>query len=243
MLYYQPKVDAASGNMVGVEALLRWQHPVHGFVPPDRFIPMAESMGTIGPLTIWVLETALRQWRTWQDLGRRVPIAVNLSMRTLHDQTLPTTVAELMARYNVPHGQLTLEITEGALMAEPARALDVLTQLAALGVNVSIDDFGTGYSSLGYLRRLPVNEVKIDKSFVKGMANDAKDVAIVRAILVMAHALNLVVVAEGVEDEATQILLGDLDCDTLQGYYFSRPVPARDLMIWVEHRASESLAV
>lgn len=233
-LAYQPKVALASGQVCGVEALLRWPHPVHGFIPPAEFIPVAEESGMIIQLTDWVLETALAQARVWQDAGQSIPIAINLSAHSLQDQRLLGIVARLLDRHGVGAGSLTMEITESTLMTDPARAREVLTQLHGMGIRLAIDDFGTGYSSLGYLKALPVDEVKIDKSFVLGMGKgDQKDAAIVRSVVAMAHALGLEVVAEGVEDLATYELLRDLGSDIAQGYYLSRPQPAADLTRWL----------
>jgi len=234
-LYYQPKVELPSGRVCGAEALLRWSHPVHGFIPPIEFIPLAEQTGTIVALTEWVLVTALARTRAWQDARRPLPVAINLSARSLQDQRFPDLVARNLERYQCAPANLTLEITESSLMADPARAHEVLTRLHALGVRTAIDDFGTGYSSLAYLKQLPVDEVKIDKSFVLGMgAGDEKDAAIVRSIVAMAHALGKMVVAEGVEDAPTYTLLGQLGCDVLQGYYLSRPLPPSELEQWLD---------
>jgi len=234
LLYYQPKVMAGTGRLGGVEALLRWPHAEHGFIPPDYFIPLAEHTGLIVPLTEWVLRTALRQHRAWRDRGLLFGMAVNLSARTLHDTHLPDLVRGLLGQHDIAPAQLTLEITESALMVDPARAREVLTRLTALGVRIAIDDFGTGYSSLGYLKRLPVHEVKIDKSLVPGLGAmaDPKDIAIVRAVVAMARALGLDVVAEGVERAESLDLLRGLGCTSVQGYYFSRPLPASELERW-----------
>ncbi len=237
-LYYQPKVECGDGGVVGVEALLRWSHPELGFIPPDQFIPLAEHTGQIAPLTEWVLRTALRQGQAWAQRGINLNLAVNLSARTLHDIRLPDLVADLLRQYDYTPAYLTLEITESALMIDPTRALDVLTRLAALGVHLAIDDFGTGYSSLGYLKRLPVDEVKIDKSFVLEMTGNAKDAALVRSIVAMAHALDLSVVAEGVETREAWDLLRVLGCDVTQGYYLSRPIPVSELERWIAERSN-----
>ncbi len=233
LLHYQPKVAPASGRLVGVEALLRWPHPDCGFVSPERFIPQAEQTGLITPITYWVLETAIRQGHQWRRQGLDLTIAVNLSARVLHDTTLPGRLEALLRRYDVAPERLTLEITESTLMADPARALGMLTHLADLGMHVSIDDFGTGYSSLGYLKSLPVDELKIDRSFVVDTTSNAKDAALVRSIVAMAHALGLSVVAEGVETADTWDLLRTLGCDVAQGYYLSRPLAPADLERWI----------
>jgi len=235
LLYYQPQVSLATGAVCGVEALLRWPHPVHGFIPPDYFIPLAEHTGLIGPLTEWVLRAALRHARGWAHGGSSLSVAVNLSAHLLHDQELPATIAALLREYGIAPGTLTLEVTESAVMADPERAVDVLARLRHLGVRLSIDDFGTGYSSLGYLKRLPVDEIKIDKSFVLelGTGADPADVAIVRSVVQMAQALRREVVAEGVENPEAWGLLRGLGCDVAQGYYMSRPLPAAELERWL----------
>lgn len=233
-LHYQPKLDLREGRLVGVEALVRWQHPERGFLPPSAFIPIAEQTGLIFPLTHWVLEAALKQQRVWRGRGIDVPVAVNLSRRTLQDPQLPDIVAELLHHLEVPASALVLEITESSLMADPLRAGDNLDQLRALGVHVSIDDFGTGYSSLASLKNLSVDELKIDRSFVQAMAADASARAIVRAIIDLADALSLRVVAEGVEDRATWDLLAQQGCEIAQGYFLSRPLDALELEDWID---------
>ncbi|HLZ30315.1 MAG TPA: amino acid permease [Chloroflexota bacterium] len=233
LLHFQPKLDMRAGTLVGVEALVRWQHPLRGFLPPDEFIPLAEQTGLIYPLTQWVLEAALRQHQTWREMGLDIPVAVNLSRRTLHDPRVPELVAQLLAQYAVPPSALILEITESSLMADPQRASENLTELRALGVRMSIDDFGTGYSSLDSLKDLSVDELKIDRSFVRAMATDARARAIVRAIIDLADALELRVVAEGVEDRATWDVLAGLGCDTAQGYFLCRPIAAAELEAWI----------
>ena len=233
-LYYQPKVNLATNNLSRVEALARWLHPAHGLIPPDQFIPLAEQTGLIGPLTQWVLEAALRQLQAWEQDGLRLGVAVNLSTRTLHDPTLPDTVAWLLQRYAIIPERLTLEVTESTLMADPTQAKAVLARLAEIGVGLSIDDFGAGYSSLGYLMELPVSEVKIDKSFVLGMDANDKHTAVVRAVSDLGHHLGLQVVAEGVETAEVWQRLRALGCDMAQGYYVSRPLPSADLARWLQ---------
>jgi EAL domain-containing protein (putative c-di-GMP-specific phosphodiesterase class I) len=233
LVYYQPLVDLATEQVTGAEALVRWPHPQHGFIPPDYFIPLAEHTSLIAPLTRYVLESALQQCQAWQQGGHAIGVAVNLSTRVLHDAELPAMVGALLEEYAVPPHLLTLELTESALMTDPEHALSVLTQIAALGVRTAIDDFGTGYSSLGYLKQLPVDEVKIDKSFVFGMDENPKDEAIVRSVVAMAHAMGLEVVAEGVENQASWSLLCALGCDVVQGYYVSRPLPASEFTRWI----------
>jgi diguanylate cyclase (GGDEF)-like protein len=246
-LHYQPKValqadrlvgtrDQPMGALVGVEALVRWRHPVEGLLPADEFLPMAERTGLIVPLTAVVMRLALAQCRAWLDEGRRIPVAVNLSVRGLLDPQLPATVAQLLHEYALPSELLTLEITESSVMRDVPRALPVLERLARSGISLSVDDFGTGYSSLAYLRRLPVSEVKIDKSFVQDMAVDESDAAIVETILGLARHLRLRVVAEGVEDERTRDRLASMGCDVGQGYLFSRPLPQERLSTWMQLR-------
>jgi diguanylate cyclase (GGDEF)-like protein/PAS domain S-box-containing protein len=232
LLHFQPKLDLRDGSLVGVEALVRWQHPQRGFLPPSDFIPLAEQTGLIYPLTRWVLEAALRQNQAWRALGLDIPVAVNLSRRSLQDPQLPEMVASLLARYDAQPSALVLEITESSLMTDPTHVSQNLAQLRALGVGMSIDDFGTGYSSLASLKNMPVDELKIDQSFVQAMATDASARAIVRAIIDLADALKLRVVAEGVEDRATWDVLAGLGCEVAQGYLISRPVAAGDLEAW-----------
>ena len=230
-LHYQPKVDLKTGRLDSVEALVRWPHPTRGFLPPDQFIPLAEHTGLIAPLSRWVLATALGQCRAWRDEGLEMRVAVNVSTRLLQDEHLTEVVADLLRAHGVTPTDLELEITESAVMADPARALDVLGRLHRMGVRLSVDDFGTGYSSLAYLNRLPVDEVKIDKSFVLGMGTGG-DATIARSIIDLGHNLGLVVVAEGVEDRATYDRLSAMTCDLAQGYYLSRPIPAAELTFW-----------
>ena len=233
VLWYQPKVDAASSRLAGLEALVRWPHPAHGMIPPDEFIPFAEHSGLIRPLTIWALEAALDQQKAWRRRGLRIPIAVNVSVRSLQDAAFPAQVRELLERFESPPGDLRLEITESALMADPATAMAVITELAGLGCRLSLDDFGTGYSSLAYLQRLPINELKIDRSFVMAMERDESAAVIVRSIVNLAHSLGLSVVAEGVESQAAFDRLRELGCDQVQGYFLGRPMSADTVLTWV----------
>jgi len=223
---YQPKADLASGQVVGVEALVRWAHPRYGSLPPDEFIPVAEHTGLIRPLTTYVLDQALVQCRSWSELGYDLSVAVNLSARSLLDTDLARNIGDALGRNGVPPRHLILEITESMMMADPVRALETMHRLAAMGISLSIDDFGTGYSSLSYLKRLPVGEVKIDKSFVLSMTVDEDDATIVRSIVDLARNLRLRVVAEGVEDAPGLAALAALGCDVVQGYYLSRPMSA-----------------
>jgi diguanylate cyclase (GGDEF)-like protein len=242
VLHYQPKVDLSNGAVTGVEALVRWQHPTRGLVLPDEFIPIAEHTGLIKPLTAWVLGAALRQCRSWQDAGVRMPVAVNLSPRAMFDPHLPDQVAELLRNNGLPAQMLALEITEGAVMANRSQALDLLERFDAMGVQLSIDDFGVGYSSLTYLKILPVRELKIDKSFVVHMAHDRNDRQIVRSTIDLGHNLGLRVVAEGVETAEVGNRLAALDCDVAQGYWFSPPLPEPQLRHWLDERVARLIA-
>jgi diguanylate cyclase (GGDEF)-like protein len=230
---YQPKVSLEDGRLVGAEALLRWQHRDLGFVTPDEFIPLAERTGLIVPLTTYVLDRALRQVARWLVDGLDIGVAVNISVRNLLDSDLPDEIGALLVRHGVEPRRLTLEITESSVMADPTRAIDVLERLSRIGIRLSVDDFGTGYSSLTYLKKLPVDEVKIDKSFVLTMATDAGDAAIVRSIIDLGGSLGLTVVAEGVEDEVSWERLADLGCDIVQGYALCRPIPAPEVTTWL----------
>jgi len=240
VLHYQPMVHVQTGQICGVEALVRWPHPAQGLIPPDRFIGLAEQTGLIVPLTRWVLEAALRQSRTWRDAGLDLEMAVNLSLRNLRDPHLCATVAELLARYAVPPQRVCLELTESMVMADVERTQASLAQLAALGVRLAIDDFGTGYSSLAYLSRLPVNELKIDRSFVQHARGTTTDATIVASTIGLGHSLGMSVVTEGVEDAETWALLRRLGSDVAQGYFFSRPLPAHDLEGWVNRASSDA---
>ncbi|MDQ2751058.1 MAG: EAL domain-containing protein [Actinomycetota bacterium] len=233
VLHYQPKVNTCTSEIQSVEALVRWQHPTRGLLAPDMFIPIAESTAVIHHLTDDVLRQALAQARSWLDHGQMIPVAVNISARSLHDLDFPATVQRHLHDAGVPGRILSLELTESSIMTDPDRALTVLTALAAMGVQLSIDDFGTGYSSMSYLKRLPVCELKIDRSFVKGLVNEPDDVVMVQSALDLGHNLGLVVVAEGVEDAATQDLLAAMGCDQVQGYHISRPVPADQFDAWL----------
>jgi diguanylate cyclase (GGDEF)-like protein len=233
VLHYQPKVDAHTGRVLGVEALVRWQHPDHGLIPPAEFIPLAERTGLIGPLTHWVLDAALQQCRDWRQDGHELPVAVNISARRLLDLDFPDEVAGLLTHWRVPARLLVVEITESTIMADPTHALQILGRLNEMGVQLSIDDFGTGYSSMAYLKELPVHELKVDRSFVAQMTSDSRDAVIVHSTVDLGRNLGLRVVAEGVEDSLTLQHLGLLGCDAVQGYYISRPVPAGELIDWL----------
>jgi EAL domain-containing protein (putative c-di-GMP-specific phosphodiesterase class I) len=238
ILHYQPKADLSDGRIVGVEALVRWQHPEHGLLSPDQFVPLAEATGLIRELTLRVLDEALRQQRAWRDVGIDIRVAVNLSARDLYDLTLPATTARLLATHDVPPTALELEITESVIVADPMRARAILSRLSEMGVVLAIDDYGTGYSSLGYLKRLPIDEMKIDRSFVMQMADDRNDAAIVRSTVELGRNLGLRVVAEGVETAAAWAHLKALGCDFAQGYYLSKPVPAGEIAALVATAAA-----
>jgi predicted signal transduction protein with EAL and GGDEF domain len=228
-LHYQPKLDLRTGRVTSAEALVRWHHPQRGLVLPAAFIPLAESIGLIDALSEWVLNAAVKQCRAWRDVGIDLAIAVNLSMRNLHDPELPDTIASLLGAHGLLPESLILEITESTLMADPNRALSTVGALRHLGVRLSIDDFGTGYSSLVHLKQLPVDELKIDRGFVRHLATNANDAAIVRSTIALAHDLGLTVVAEGVEERRACELLAGYGCDVAQGYYISRPAPAEQI--------------
>jgi diguanylate cyclase len=236
LLHYQPKIDAHSGQVLGVEALVRWQHPTHGLLPPGDFIPLAERTGLIGPLTHYVLDAALQQCRTWRQGGHELPVAVNVSARRLLDLDFPDEVAGLLTHWRVPARLLVIEITESTIMADPTHAIQILGRLNEMGVQLSIDDFGTGYSSMAYLKTLPVHELKVDRSFVAQMTSDSRDAVIVHSTIDLGRNLGLRVVAEGVEDSLTLQHLDLLGCHAAQGYHISRPVPAEDLITWLQHQ-------
>jgi diguanylate cyclase (GGDEF)-like protein len=236
VLHYQPKLDLGTGAVCGVEALVRWQHPVRGLLAPDTFVPTAERAGLINLLTDFVLDEALGKAAHWLSQGRSVPMAVNISARSLLDPDFPDRVLAALAARRMPPASLILEITETSIMEDPEHALRALQRLHDAGVYLSIDDFGTGYSSLAYLKRLPVDEIKIDRSFVASLTVDARDRLIVASTVSLGRALGLDVVAEGVEDEATMLVLQGLGCDLAQGFLFGRPEPDPALVGWPRER-------
>jgi EAL domain-containing protein (putative c-di-GMP-specific phosphodiesterase class I) len=235
VLFYQPKVDLTSNRIDGVEALVRWQHPTHGLLTPDKFISLAEQTGLIKPLTERVLTLALQQCARWRQSGLTLTMAVNVSTINIQDSEFPARVAELIQAAGVPASSLELEITETAVMLDPARAIDCITRLNALGLLIAIDDFGTGYSSMSYLKKLMIAKIKIDRSFVKDMTTHHHDGVIVRSTIELGHNLGLTVVAEGVENQASWDELKTLGCDAAQGYFFSRPVSADQFVEWLQN--------
>jgi predicted signal transduction protein with EAL and GGDEF domain len=239
VLVYQPQVALVTRQVMGVEALVRWPHPRRGVIPPDEFMAMAAYTGLIGSLTRCVLRSALRQCRAWLDTGRPLRVSVNVSAHDLHGG-FPELVADLLRKHHVPAQWLQLEITEDAMMADPQRAEEVLRELHRLGVSISIDDFGTGYSSLTSLGQLPIDELKVDRSFVLRMRHSPRLAAIVRSTISLGHDLGLVVVAEGVEDQATLDQLVEYGCDRFQGYFASKPVAPDVLERWLADRSPSS---
>lgn len=233
VVHYQPKISLATGHICGVEALVRWQHPTAGLIYPDDFIPLAEQIGVIDRVTLRVLDVVMQQVRHWRDEGLDLPASVNLSALSLHGDEIAVQIETLLKKWQLPPDRLVLEITESAIIADVTRASATLARLHALGVRLSIDDFGTGYTSLAYLRRLPVSEIKIDKSFVIGMLTESDDAVIVRTIVELGRSLGLRVVAEGVENTATLDALRGLRCDEAQGYLMSRPLDAAALGDWL----------
>jgi len=238
-LHYQPKIALDTGQLIGVEALTRWRHPTRGLLFPDAFIAATEVTNLCFPFTAHVLDKALRHSRRWADRGVRLPVAVNISTRCLLDNRLPETVAALLHASGVPAHLLCLEITEGSIMANPDQALGILGRIRALGVKTSIDDFGTGYSSMAYLKLLPVDELKIDRSFVNNVAVDPKNAMLVQSTIDLGHNFGLSVTAEGVEDAATLAVLRGLGCDVAQGYFFARPLTPDALRDWMVSRPAD----
>jgi diguanylate cyclase (GGDEF)-like protein len=232
VLHYQPKCRSEDGAVVGVEALVRWEHPERGLLAPARFLPAAENAGLIIPMTMLILDEALRQVAQWRDEGLDLNVAVNISPRHLTDADFPPQLAALLESHRLPGTSLTLEVTESSMMSDPTRAAQVLRRIRALEIAVSIDDFGTGYSSLAYLRDLSATEVKIDRSFVQSAQRDKRDLAIVRAAADLGHSLGLQVVAEGVENSVTAALMAENGCDLLQGFLILPPVPAEEIAEW-----------
>ncbi len=243
LLYYQPKVDCRTGQVVSAEALLRWQHPQLGLLPPDKFIPLAERTGSINALTLWMFKEALQQCASWRQQGINISVALNLSACSLPEPQIFEQIADILAACKVSPTWLELEITESTIMTEPARAMELLMRLDALGIRLTIDDFGTGYSSLTYLKKLPVDAIKIDKSFVMSMLNDTNDAVIVRSTIELAHNLDMKVTAEGVESQETWDLLVEYGCDMAQGYFISSALTASAFTRWLANSRWGKLGV
>ncbi len=240
-LQYQPKIDLKTREVVGVEALVRWQHPDRGMVPPNDFIPLAEHTGLIGPLTEAVLNMALAQVKVWADGGQHIPVAVNISARNLSDEGFADKVKGLLAQHAVASDLLEVEVTESAVMLEPEKAARILNELHAMGVRIAIDDFGAGYTSLAQLKNLPVSELKIDKSFILAMHSNADDAMIVKSMIDLGHSLSMKVVAEGIETADAVNSLANLQCDIGQGYHLCRPALPEALMQWYGQHAVGAL--
>jgi predicted signal transduction protein with EAL and GGDEF domain len=240
-VFFQPKVRLSDGRVAGAEALIRWEHPDRGLVLPDEFVPLVEKTVLLRPLTQFVIDRVLQHWREWAAHGIRLPVAANLSPRSLLDRHLPDVVRDLLEAYQVPPSFLKLELTESFMVSDSGRSNAVLDALSAIGVGLSIDDFGTGYSSLSHLKQVPIDEIKIDRSFVMGMNEDENDFMIVRATVELGQNLGLRVVAEGVEDRETFDRLADFGCDEAQGYYIARPMPAEEFGHWLSARSPEAV--
>ena len=236
VVHYQPKIDLRTGAVHGVEALVRWDHPTHGLLYPDSFLALVEECGLMRAMTQVVLKIALDQAAIWHAGAHPLTVAVNLSASSLVDVELPAEIAAMLTARALPPGALQLEITEEFLMADRDRARDILSQLRDHGVQISVDDFGTGYSSLSYLRDLPIDELKLDRSFVFPMADDVRAASLVASTIALAHSLDLRMVAEGVENDVAFAELARLGCDQAQGYFMSRPVPAAELDRWLRAR-------
>jgi EAL domain-containing protein (putative c-di-GMP-specific phosphodiesterase class I) len=243
VLYYQPQVSAKTGKFIGMEALVRWQHPEMGLVPPNDFIPIAEETGLIVPLGEWVLRTACRQSVLWQQSGLMpLRLGVNLSLRQFQQNDLVEVVNCALHDSGLKPEYLELELTESAIMHDAEQAIAVLQKLRKLGIKISVDDFGSGYSSLSYLKTLPIDVLKIDRTFVQDITTDLKDVAIVKTIVSLAHNLNLKTIAEGVETDEQSVLLTSLGCDEMQGYFFSKPLTAAALEFLLTTQQSETIS-
>jgi EAL domain-containing protein (putative c-di-GMP-specific phosphodiesterase class I) len=233
-LFFQPKIEFKTGRVAGAEVLLRWQHPTRGLLGPADFIPFAEQTGFIRRLTRWALDRAIVQGALWHKTGKPLGIAVNISADDIGDARLDSRVAGMLTRHQLPPTLLTLELTESGFIEDPTRALRMLDAIAALGVSLSIDDFGTGYSSLSHLARMPVHELKIDRSFVQGLESDAEYAHVVRSAIDMGHGLGLKVVAEGIETETAAKRLREFGCDVAQGYLYAKPMPLAAFEAWLE---------
>ena len=238
VLHYQPKIDVETGAIFGAEALVRWEHPTRGLLYPDAFLPVVEQSGLMNAVTRLVLESAVMQLASWRAAGLDISVAVNLSASDLLDESLAERIAGLLDEHAVPATALELEITESVIMIDPKRAREVLEALRALGLRIAVDDYGTGYCALAYLRDLPIDELKIDRSFIANVTTDRRSAAIVRSTIELAHALSLKVVAEGIEHEQALAALAAFGCDFAQGYHFSRPLPADAFTAWIHERVA-----
>jgi EAL domain-containing protein (putative c-di-GMP-specific phosphodiesterase class I) len=232
-LYFQPKIDLRSARVAGAEVLLRWQHPTRGLLTPVDFIPFAEQTGFIRWLTRWTLDHSMAQAAAWHRAGVALNLAVNISSEDIGDSRFDSRVASLLSRHQLPPSLLTLELTETGFIEDPTRALMMLNAIAALGVGLSIDDFGTGYSSLSHLARMPVDEMKIDRSFIQSLESDPEFATVVRSAIDMGHGLRLKVVAEGIESAAAANRLREFGCDIAQGYFYAKPMPLQDFETWM----------
>jgi EAL domain-containing protein (putative c-di-GMP-specific phosphodiesterase class I) len=239
-LVYLPQVNLRTGRITGVEALARWYHLELGWIPPSEFIPLAEETGFIMPLTLWVANAALRQLESWHQEGLAMNISINISAANLQATEFPEQVRGLLARYVVPYPRLGIEMAESAIMTDSECAIAALTQMKEMGLKLALDDFGTGCSALSYLARLPIDEVKIDRPFIKNVSSHKNNRIIVQAIINLAHDLGLRVVAEGVETQAEKDLLLELRCDEAQGFYFTQPLPAAELMVWLREHCCQA---
>ena len=236
-LYYQPKLNLSLDRIESVECLIRWIHPEHGFIPPDEFIPLAEQTGAIRHVTKWALEKALTQHAEWRRQGLDIAMAVNISAVDLSDLSLPHTVSSLLSTHKIEPEKLVLEVTESAVMSDPEIAINALNMLSRMNIKISIDDFGTGFSSMAQLKKMPVDEIKIDKAFVLELATNSEDQVMVKTLIAMAQNLGLSTVAEGVENAESVELLKTMGCSTAQGFHLSRPQPSQDITPWL-HEAN-----
>ena len=232
-LYYQAKISVANNKLYGVEALVRWHHPIHGFISPDEFIPMAERTRMIKPLTKWVLKQAFQHCAEWHKAGFDLIVSVNLSAKDLHNPELPDLIAGIVGSAGIKPEWIILEITESSIMTDPEKALEIIERLDRMGFKFAIDDFGTGYSSLAYLKKMPITELKIDRSFVTDFLESENDAVIVNATINLAHNLGMQVTAEGIENKQTLEALKKSGCDITQGYYINRPLSFSEMNEWI----------
>lgn len=243
VVYYQPKIEIKSNKIIGVEALIRWQPPQHDLIPPDAFIPIAESSEIIVPLTYWVINQSLKEYAEWKSLLNKIQLSINLSTKSLIDLAFPDEIIKICESLQILPQNICFEITESATMKQPDLVLEVLTRLRLLGFHLSIDDFGTGYSSLVELQRLPFTELKIDKSFITNLISNKLNITIVKSIIYLARSMNMKTVAEGVETKEVLEVLGQYDCDIAQGYYFARPKSNAEITKWVSQYANQPLTL